>query len=730
MKRSALLVLLAFAGTTLTYAATTAIPSISLASGTYTMPQNTTISDSTHGATIEWCYIAKGTCTPGTTYSGTIYIDPTTSEVICANATASGDSTSATVCNEYINKAATETSTPTISLASGTYPMPQNTTISDSTQGATILWCYVGTGTCTPSTTYSGTIYVDPTTTETLCANATASGDSTSQTVCNSWVNQASESKAATPDISLATGTYQMPQNTTISDATTGATIYWCYTGTGTCTPATQYTGTIYVDPASTETICAYATASGYQQSATVCNYYTNGSGSSISFSYSDGQVTISTSLQNATIFYTVDGSTATEASIEYTGPFAASAGTVINAVAVQMTSNGSQGVAVQNGEVTAANYKTVIAPTQTQAAPYVDNYNTPNIKYCGSTACGVVGIPTAIGFTPSLTLPSARGAGTTTNLTFTSESISGEGSGTQVLWPYNVGGGCDSCTSMVQDFYIWPEYTASVNPANVQNWELDMNSWDMSIPNNDGYLGASFQCSLVDGGWDYNGQHEPGWKVLYANSAKTQKLNHDCQLPFGTLNGSITNTATSFTVTPDSSGAATVEAGMIVLIDNEEIFCEAASGNTCSTAVRGWAGTTPEAHSSGARFSGSVHVQYHVTFKPGDTSVCTIDDTPTGTPVECVFIDYLILNNIKYDFHQIYGEITVGGVAGYSALHAPAYSIGSTYPDRVFNQKQLDVAPNVGSQQNPVQVGEYIDQDNVTASFGILASSSYTVPQ
>jgi hypothetical protein len=63
------------------------------------------------------------------------------------------------------------------------------------------------------------------------------------------------------------------------------------------------------------------------------------------------------------------------------------------------------------------------------------------------------------------------------------------------------------------------------------------------------------------------------------------------------------------------------------------------------------------------------------------------------------------------------------------SKLYVDADTISNTYPDRVFDQKQIDVAAGVASISNPVQVGEYIDRDNVTASFGILASQSYTVP-
>lgn len=165
----------------------------------------------------------------------------------------------------------------------------------------------------------------------------------------------------------------------------------------------------------------------------------------------------------------------------------------------------------------------------------------------------------------------------------------------------------------------------------------------------------------------------------------------------------------------------------MILLVDNEEILCTAASGNTCTASQRGWAGTAPATHAAGALYSGSVHVQYHVTFKPGDTSVCKEDGT-SGTAVECVFIDYLIVNNVKYDFHAIYGTQTVGGVSGYSALTVPAYAY--TYGiDRVFDQKQIDVASGIGSTSAPAQVGEYIDRDNVTASFGVLGSQTYVVP-
>jgi hypothetical protein len=637
---------------------------------------------------------------------------------------------------------ALSTATPSITLATGSYVMPTSTTITDSTSGSSIEWCYVNSGTCTPATSYAGSIYVDPASTETICAYATASGYTQSSTVCNYYTTAIA--KTATPVITLATGSYVMPTSTTITDSTSGSSIEWCYVNSGACTPATSYTGSIYVDPTSTETICAYATASGYTQSSTVCNYYTAEATSDISFSYSGGQVAMSTTLTGASIFYTLDGSTATEASIEYIpgNPVTVAPGTTINAVAVLMTNGGNTGVTVQNGQVTSSNWKTVLSSSSTQSSPYVSNYITPNIDYGpgnGTCANGVCGIPTQIGMVVNQTLPSAIGTGTTTNFNMTTENLTGAGGGLQVLWPYNVPGGttggCDSCSSMIEDFYIWPQFTGTgasdINPGNVENWELDMNSWNVTIPTY-GYLGASFQCSIIDGGWQYNGQHSPGWTNLSSTGFSSMtKINHDCQLPFGTLSAAITSTTQqSFSVTPNVTGsvtAATVEPGMIVLVDNEEILCTVSSGNTCTASQRGWAGTTPAMHSSGTLYTGSVHVQYHVTFKPADTSVCKLDGT-SGAAVECVFIDYLIVNNVKYNFHNIYGEQTVSGVAGYSALTVPAYTY--TYGiDRVFDQKQIDVASGIGSTSSPAKVGEFIDLDNVTASFGVLASQSYVVP-
>lgn len=154
---------------------------------------------------------------------------------------------------------------------------------------------------------------------------------------------------AATPIFTLPAGGYTMPTNTTVTDSTTGATILWCYNGTTSCTPATPYTSSIYIDPASAVTLCANATAAGYSQSPTACAMYTsatstNGSSSAaatVIFSLAPGHysgrqsVALSSATPSAKIFYTLDGSIPDYTSTPYAGPITIPLGTTtISAIA------------------------------------------------------------------------------------------------------------------------------------------------------------------------------------------------------------------------------------------------------------------------------------------------------------------------------------------------------------------------------------------------------------
>jgi DNA-binding beta-propeller fold protein YncE len=77
----------------------------------------------------------------------------------------------------------------------------------------------------------------------------------------------------ATPVFSPAAGTYSGSQTVTISDATTGAAIYYTTNGATPSTKSTQYTAAITVS--ATETIKAIAVVTGYTNSAVASAAYT-----------------------------------------------------------------------------------------------------------------------------------------------------------------------------------------------------------------------------------------------------------------------------------------------------------------------------------------------------------------------------------------------------------------------------------------------------------------------
>ncbi len=81
------------------------------------------------------------------------------------------------------------------------------------------------------------------------------------------------EAQAAGPTFSPAGGDYDTSQTVTLSDATSGATIYYTTNGSTPTTASTRYTSAISVT--ATETVEAIATASGYKQSGVSSAVYT-----------------------------------------------------------------------------------------------------------------------------------------------------------------------------------------------------------------------------------------------------------------------------------------------------------------------------------------------------------------------------------------------------------------------------------------------------------------------
>ena len=244
-------------------------PSFSPSAGTYSSDQSVTISDSTDGATIYYTTDGSTPTASSTKYGGAISVaaDGTT-VTINAIAVKSGmaDSTVATA-TYVINYS--QVSTPSFSPSAGTYSSDQSVTISDSTDGVTIYYTTNGSTPTTSSTKYTGAISVAGSgTTLTLTAIAVKSGMANSTTASATYV--ITYGQVATPSFSPSAGTYSSDQSVTISDSTSGATIYYTTNGTVPTTSSTKYTGAIPVAAdGTTLTLTAIAVKSGMTNSGT-----------------------------------------------------------------------------------------------------------------------------------------------------------------------------------------------------------------------------------------------------------------------------------------------------------------------------------------------------------------------------------------------------------------------------------------------------------------------------
>ena len=166
---------------------------------------------------------------------------------------------------------------PEFSPGTGKYSTEQIVTISDSIAGATL--CYTTDGT-TPTSTTSGTcshgtkysMHVTVSSNLTVNAIAAATGYITSPVASATYTIQP-PAPAATPTFSPAGGSYAAVQFVVLRDMTPAATIYYTTNGTTPTTSSEKYSGPITVSIS--ETIKAFAMATGYANSAIASESYT-----------------------------------------------------------------------------------------------------------------------------------------------------------------------------------------------------------------------------------------------------------------------------------------------------------------------------------------------------------------------------------------------------------------------------------------------------------------------
>jgi hypothetical protein len=264
------------------------------------------------------------------------------------NATYSGDthfaaSTSNTL---TLTSNASAAAPPSFNPPAGTYTTAQSVVLSDSTGNATIYYTTNGTTPTTISPKYTTAIPV--TATETIKAIATATGYGQSAVSSATYTISSQQQQAATPTFNPPAGTYTQTGSVTISDTTSGATIYYTTNGTTPTTSSTKYTSPVPLTASTT--IQAIAVATGYTQSAVGTAVYTINLPTAATPTFNPpagtytqtGSVTISDTTPGATVYYTTNGTTPTTSSAVYSAPIPLTASTTIKAIAVAANYNQS----------------------------------------------------------------------------------------------------------------------------------------------------------------------------------------------------------------------------------------------------------------------------------------------------------------------------------------------------------------------------------------------------
>jgi N-acetylneuraminic acid mutarotase len=253
-------------------------------------------------------------------------------------------------------------STPTFSLAAGTYTSIQTVTIADSTPGAIIYYTLDGSTPTTASALYSKALTISQTTT--INAIAIATGYSNSAVATATYILNLPPSTA--PGFTPAAGTYTTVEKVKITDSMKGASIYYTLDGSTPTIASAKYTAAISVNQ--TTTINAIAVATGYSSSSVASAVYIITIAAAPTFTPTAGEygqaqwVTLASATPNPTIYYTTDGSTPSESSTQYTGPIAVSATTTIKAIATAIGYTGSPVVSAKFTLVSSPNVLTGLA--------------------------------------------------------------------------------------------------------------------------------------------------------------------------------------------------------------------------------------------------------------------------------------------------------------------------------------------------------------------------------
>lgn len=294
-------------------------PVIAPAGGTFNSPQVVQATCSTEGSTIYYSTDGSDPKTGGIVYNGPITVNQSGTLKIVAKA--QGVYSGVVTVNFTIN-----TAIPTILPNGGTFDSIQTITLECPTAGALIYYTTDGTDPDVNSTLYDGPFQ--------LASNCTVKAMAVKTPADPSGITSAifliNLPYTVAPVINPAGGTFDGGAYVTMSSATAGAVIYYTTDGSDPRVSGTKklYGGQILI--AGTVTIMAYATKNGVDSdTVTTADFIVNNPLVAPSFQPNSGafagsvNVVLSTTTENAQLFYTVDGTDpkVSPSAIQYLAP-------------------------------------------------------------------------------------------------------------------------------------------------------------------------------------------------------------------------------------------------------------------------------------------------------------------------------------------------------------------------------------------------------------------------
>jgi len=279
---------------------------------------------------------------------------------------------------------------------SGIYTGTQLVTLTTSSTGASIRYTTDGTD---PSTTV-GTLYSGPVSISSnalLKSIAFGTGFTDSPVVSANYIIN-----CETPILSPVSGTYATGQHVTMSTATAGATLYYTTDGTQPTSASTPYSSRITLNTNTTLGVVAIKNGMGNSQ-ISIENYTILSAVETPAFTPPAGNynavqnVTIASATSDATIYYTIDGTTPSSNSLKYTGPVNIVTNLTIKAIAMKP--------GMLNSTVSMAAYTIQILKTSNPVfTPAPGNFTTPQSITISDTTSGSTIKYTTDGTTPSQT--------------------------------------------------------------------------------------------------------------------------------------------------------------------------------------------------------------------------------------------------------------------------------------------------------------------------------------